>query len=165
MKNSRRIAALVSGAALYSTIIVCGSALSQMQPLAPIDAMLGGRNSFGAALAEATLIAAIVLLLAISWVYFTLRAMRVGRRIAGLWCLGGLAAGWLGWVLYGAASFAMKPQISSLPAFQLLLATEMAPLWGILNGPAAFIGALLARPLAQNAGRIDGKPAPERARA
>lgn len=162
MKNSRRIAALISGIALYSTIIVCGSALSQMQPLAPIEPLLGGRSSLGAALAEAILIGGIVFLLSISWVYFTLRAMRVGRRIAGLWCLGGLAVGWLGWVLYGAAAFAMKPQISSLPAFQLLLATEMAPLWGILNAPAALIGAMLARPLAQNAGRIDGKPAPER---
>ena len=154
MRSVRRAGAFASGVLLYCAVIGASATLSEFGLPQAIQTWLGGRTSVTAVVTEALLIALLMLLLTLCWTYLTIRpagALRRGQRPTTPWCLGGIACGWLGWMLFGAMHFALNANAYSQPLLNLLLSSTAPPLWGCLNIVGVAAGAMLAGALASRA--------------
>lgn len=147
MRSVRRVGAFFSGLLLYSSVMGISSFLAKLRLPLQIYAPLGGRNSMLSVIAEATVIALLMALLALIWSHVTVvprGPVRRGHRPTTSWCVAGVAFGWLAWTIYGAIYFSLNPKTYGQPLYALLLSSTVPPLWGVLNVVAVLIAVLLA---------------------
>lgn len=147
MRNVRRAGAFCSGVLLYSAAVGISAFLAGLKLPGWVYVKLGGRTSLTFAYSEATVIALLLLVIAMLWAYITIRPagpLRRGHRPTTGWCLGGVGFGWLSWTIYGAIYFSLSPRSYSQPLTTLLLSSVTPPLWGVLNTVGVVLGAALA---------------------
>jgi hypothetical protein len=149
MRAIRRVGAFGSGLLLYSGAVGLSGLLVDLRLPREVYVMLGGRGSATVVIAEATVIALVLFLLALPWGYLTVKPLKRGRRPTTAWCVAGLAIAWLAWLVYGAVNFSLAPKMSSLPLLSLLLSSSTPPLWGVLNTIGVLAAVLLAGVLAR----------------
>lgn len=144
MKAARRAIAFISGALLYC--FAAGAAMKYANTGLPRSwyAAMGGRGSLGVVFGEACGIALVLFVLALGWAYLTLRPTRRRHRPYVAWLLAGIGLAWAGWLISGAFNFALQPRAYSAPLRTILLASNAAPLFGVLNILAVMGGAWLA---------------------
>jgi multisubunit Na+/H+ antiporter MnhB subunit len=149
MKAARRSIALVSGALLYS--FGTGAAMKYASIGLPrsVYKSLGGKNSLSVMLGEAAVLAAILFIVALVWSYLTLRPARRRHRPYTAWMLAGVGLAWSGWLIFGAFTFALQPRAYSAPLQTMLLSSDAAPLFGVLNIVGIVMGVWLAGKLAK----------------
>lgn len=133
MKAARRSIAFVSGALLYC--FGAGAAMKYAGVGLPrqVYAGLGGRSSLPVMLGEAVAIALVLFAVATVWAYLTMRPARRRHRPYVAWMMAGVGLAWAGWLIFGAFSFAMRPRAYSAPLQSVLLSSDAAPLYGVLN--------------------------------
>lgn len=144
MKAARRAIAFVSGALLYSVAVVSAMKYANTGLPRAWYAALGGRSSLGVVFGEAVAIALVLFLLALGWSYLTLRPTRRRHRPYVAWLLAGIGLAWAGWLISGAFDFALQPRAYAAPLRTILLASNAAPLFGVLNILGVLGGAWLA---------------------
>lgn len=149
MKNQRRFAALLSGLVLYCAVIALSEMLAGLQLPSPLYRLLGGHGNAVLIAGQAGLIALLMFVLTLPWGYATILLARLSRGSSTAWCLGGVLAGWVAWVIYGSASFALNPISTDMPISSWLLSSLMPPLWGVLNIIAVLGATWLAGRLVQ----------------
>jgi hypothetical protein len=154
MRNARRFKALVSGLLLYTTAAASSSRLVELPWSGDFYSALGGPRSELAILAVASLIALLMFGLALAWSYLTVRPSSPGRRPMTGWCIGGIAAAWFCWVVYGVVQVAASPGLNDMPISAWLLSPDMPPLWGMLNTLAIVGGVVLAGELTRRLGAM-----------
>lgn len=149
MKAARRSVAFVSGLLLYS--IGTGAAMKYASVGLPrsVYQSLGGKTSLPVMLGEALALAAILFFVALAWGYLTLRPERRRHRPYVSWMMAGVGLAWAGWLVFGAFTFALKPRAYSAPLQTMLLSSNAAPLFGVLNIVGIVLGVWLAGHLAK----------------
>lgn len=133
MKAARRSVAFVSGILLYCAAL--GLAMGYANNGLPrhVYTALGGRSSLTVMLCESVGTALVLAVLALLWGYLTLRPSRRRHRPYIAWMMSGVGVAWAAWLLFGAFDFALKPRAYSAPLQTLLLSSNAAPLFGVLN--------------------------------
>lgn len=144
MKAARRAIAFFSGALLYSVAVLAAMKYANTGLPRSWYVALGGRNTLGVALGEAVVIALLLFVLALGWSYLTLRPTRRRHRPYVAWLLAGIGLAWAGWLISGAFGFALQPRAYAAPLRTILLASNAAPLFGVLNILGVLAGAGLA---------------------
>ena len=166
MNDARRVGTFFSGLFLYAVSVGGASMLAQYHLPRETAKLLGGRESAAVIGIEALLIALGVFVLALAWSTLSLKPpQRKGRRSVTSWFYSGILAAWLAGLLYGVFQFALSPHSYQSTA-NLLLSSDVAPLWGVLNTVAlllaALVGGKLARklnpPVARSSRRSIGVP-------
>jgi hypothetical protein len=150
MKNVRRIAALVSGFALYNVLVFVGGFLAALQIPRAYFAWFGPHKVLALVLEEAVTFGLPVFLLALAWSYLTIRQFRGAWWPSTWWCFGGLALAWFAWLIYSLSYLMINPVPSQFPFGTLLLSFLIPPVWGILNTIAAPCGVMLGGRLARH---------------
>ena len=133
MKAARRSIAFFSGVLLYC--FGAGAAMQYATTGLPrqVYVALGGRNSLPVMLGEAIVIALLLFAIAVLWGYLTMRPTRRRHRPYVAWMMSGVGLAWVGWLIFGAFTFALKPRAYSAPLQTMLLSSSSAPLFGALN--------------------------------
>jgi len=144
MRTARKITAFASGALLYSAGVAAAAKMAGTGLPRHWYAAMGGRNSVPVMLGEALGIALLLFLVAVVWVFFTLRPKARRQKPYLGWCFGGIGLAWVGWLIYGAFYFALNPKTYSQPLPSLLLSSNAAPLFGVFNIFGVVAGAWLA---------------------
>ena len=167
MNDARRVGTFFSGLFLYAVSVGAASMLAGFHLPREIARPLGGRESATVIGLEALLIALGVFMLALVWSTLSLKPpKKKGRRSITSWFYSGILAAWLAGLLYGVFQFALNPHSYQSTA-NLLLSSDVAPLWGVLNAiallAASLLGGALARklnpPVARSSRRSVGMPA------
>lgn len=157
MRSARRLIAFFSGLLLYCSAIGLSWLMLEgwlQQALRPhfssyADTMMVAAGS----------VALLIFLLSVGWCYLSVRVPAGGRRPTTGWCLAGISAGCLGWVIVGAFVLALTRKDKHLTLVELLLVPTTPPLWGPFNALAVVAGLLLAGVLARRTA-----PPPRRSR-
>ncbi len=147
MRSVRRLIAFVSGLLLYSTAIGLAYLLIDAWLLRALRPVFGTYNNTLLALSGA--VALLIFAISVGWSFLTVRVPAGSRRPTTAWCLAGIGAASLGWVLAGAFGLALRPSERAMSMIDLLLMPSTPPLWGPLNGLAVLAGALLAGVMAR----------------
>ena len=147
MRGVRRLIAFISGLLLYCTAIGLAYLLIDVWLLRALRPMFGTYNNTLYAVSAA--VALLIFGLSVGWSFLTVRVPAGSRRPTTAWCLAGIGAASLGWVLVGAFGLALRPSGGPLSLIDLLLMPGTPPLWGPLNGLAVLCGALLAGAMAR----------------
>ena len=167
MRGTRRLAAFVSGFALYSAAICMSKFLADRHLPFNFTATLGGPDSWIVAMIESILLALPLFMLAFAWIYATMYParssrrpatawsyvnrypQRSGRRSTTVWCVSGLGLAWFAWIVYGIFELSVNPSAQQLSLTRLLLFSTAPPLWGLINNAAILAGAVFAGGLTQ----------------
>lgn len=149
MKAARRSIAFVSGALLFFFCVGVAMKYASVGLPRKVYAPFGGRTALPVMLGEAAVIAAILFVIAAVWGYLTLRPARRRHRPYTSWMMAGVGLAWAAWLIYGAFTFALKPKAYSAPLQTMLLASDAAPLFGVLNVFGVVGGVWLAGYLAK----------------
>ena len=149
MNDARRVGTFFSGLFLYAVSVGGASMLAGYHLPREISRQLGGRQSATVIGIEALLIALVVFLLSLVWSTLSLKPPRKkGRRSVTSWFYSGVLAAWLVGLLYGVFYFALNPRTYQTTA-DLLLTSDVAPLWGVLNTVALLVASLIGGALAR----------------
>ena len=167
MRGTRRLAAFVSGLALYSAAICLSKFLADRHLPFAFTATLGGPDSWVVAMVESILLALPLFMLAFAWTYATMYPPRSsrrpatawsyasrypqksGRRYTTAWCISGLGLAWFAWIVYGIFELSANPSGQQLSLTRLLLFSTAPPLWGLINNAAILAGAVFGGGLTQ----------------
>lgn len=167
MRGTRRLAAFVSGLALYSAAICLSKFLADRHLPFDFTATLGGPDSWVVAMVESILLALPLFMLAFAWTYATMYPPRSsrrpatawsyasrypqksGRRYTTAWCISGLGLAWFAWIVYGIFELSANPSGQQLSLTRLLLFSTAPPLWGLINNAAILAGAVFGGGLTQ----------------
>lgn len=141
MKSGRGLTAFFSGVLLYCAAIALARVMASLPLPAPVYALIGKRGSVEFLVTQAIAIAVVLFLLALVWVFLTVRARHRSARSTTVACLTGIAISWVGWLMFGAFFMAFNSRSYSVPWASLVLASHVPPLWGVFNTLGVFLGA------------------------
>jgi hypothetical protein len=151
------LTAFVSGLLLYCAAIGLSYVLIDLWLLPMLRPLF--RSYLWAALAVAGVAALLVFAMAVGWSFLTVRVPAGSRRPTTAWCLAGIGAGCLSWVVAGVFSLALNPMDKAMSVVDLLLIPSTPPLWGPLNSLAVVAGAMLAGSLARRIAPVPSRSA------
>ncbi len=151
MKYARRWLAWISGLVLYGVVIVASRFVAGSAVPGDFASFFVTAGSIDAAIMEALLVGFFVFVLSVGWGYATLRPYNKGRRVFTIWCLAGLASGFLTVFLMSLVDANEEGRVLAPSLLQSLLSSHEPPLWGLLNLIAAPLGLWLAGTLVRRA--------------
>ncbi len=137
MKRSTALTMFLSGVLLYSAAVYIGGYLAAIAIPHAYFELFGANKTLALVVEEAVVYALPIFLLAAAWGYASIRPLKGSHRKATLWCLAGVVAGWLGWIVHSLAHFTNNPQPNQFSLGTLALLLIIPPVWGVLNVAAA----------------------------